>query len=100
MLMPGPNKKSILLRMSSFPSNTYKSSTNGWFHVHARHVPLGSEVAIAPLSIRIPEGPSEHAASGNPNPSKFCVTPPKAEATPGVTLGLLIPSPRTKHAKS
>ena len=68
--------------------------------MHASKVPLGINVAFAPVSIRIPDGPSVPQATGIPNSSRDSVTPPNAQPVPPVTLGLFIPSPIAIHAKS
>ncbi|MNC72695.1 hypothetical protein D3C75_1237830 [compost metagenome] len=48
----------------------------------------------------MPDGPSAVQPTGIPNRFKLSLTPPKADAVPGVTSGLLIPSPRTIAARS
>ena len=93
--MPGPKSVSIRSLRSSMPSKAYSSSISAVSNVEARAVPLGMAKAIAPLSIRIPLGPSEQQPTGTPISSRCFVTPPKAPAVPGVTFGEHIPSPRT-----
>ena len=67
----------------------------------AREVPLGSEKAFIPQSRRIPDGPSSQQTAGIPKVSRRRgETPPKADAVPGVTRLLPIPSPRTRQHKS
>ncbi|MMZ64670.1 hypothetical protein D1872_270190 [compost metagenome] len=97
---PGPSNASISLLNISRPSSTYSSSISPGFQVAASKVPIGTCVASSPLSMRIPEGPSAVQAIGIPYCSKPSLTPPKAEAVPDVTNGLLIPSPRTIAASS
>ena len=56
--------------------------------------------AFAPLSRRIPEGPSSQQPIGRPVLRRLSLIPPNAAAVPGVTFELPIPSPRTMQARS
>ena len=85
---------------TSAPSQSKSSLTRTRLKVQARQVPEGMENAIAPVSMRIPLGPSEQHAAGSPNRTRLSVRPPNADAVPGVTLGEHMPSPRVKHARS
>ncbi len=58
------------------------------------------ENAFVPQSIRIPDGPSAQHAAGIPKDRRDSVSPPNADAVPGVTFGLHIPSPRNRHIRS
>ena len=61
---------------------------------------MGIEVAFKPVARRRPAGPSLAHKTGIPKSKRALVTPPKAAPVPGVTLGLLIPSPNTRVQRS
>ncbi len=63
-------------------------------------MPLGMAKAWVPQSMRMPLGPSAQQPVGMPKLSSRFVTPPKAPAVPGVTLGEHMPSPRTMQQRS
>ena len=100
MFIPGPRRQSIRLRRSSRPSQAKSSSLSSSLKLQARQVPFGREKAWVPQSMRIPLGPSEQPPTGMPKPFSASVTPPKAPAIPGVTLGEHMPSPRTMAQRS
>ena len=100
MFTPGPSNTSTSLALNSIPTYSYISSTRLLFQVDARQVPLGISVALSPLSILIPEGPSQVHTVGTPYARSSSVTPPKALAEPALTLWLFIPSPFTRQVIS
>ena len=92
MFIPGPNKVSTLFLRSSSPTFSNNSSASSKLKEQPIAVPFGMENAFVPQSIRIPEGPSAQQAMGIPLFRRDSVTPPNADAVPGVTFGEHIPS--------